>query len=136
MRQSDFPEWAQRIKEQHKGTQLRMVGNNIYLYAVASSRQPGQEHPAVRQRYLGIVTPGGLIESRSFQFRPMETIALTLGSLPEIIPDSFSPDEWETIQSICLIRNGDSWFFAKLTSSQEQILRRKSLISSAGTLQV
>ena len=23
MKQSDFPEWAQRVKEQYKGTQLR-----------------------------------------------------------------------------------------------------------------
>ena len=90
MKQSDFPEWAQRVKEQYKGTQLRKIGSNIYLYAVSSRRVPGKSYPVLTQSYMGIVTPSGLIEPQSFQFRPLESDAVLFAVLPGISEIAFT----------------------------------------------
>lgn len=132
MRQRDFPEWARRVKEQYQGTQLRRVGNNIYLYAVTSRRIPGKKYPVLFQSYMGIVTQAGLVEPQSFQFRPMETEVCLLENLPGVSGVVFTADEWKTVRHICLVRNGDNWFYPGLSSSEEQILQEKQLISPVG----
>ena len=132
MRQQDFPEWAKRIKEQYKGTQLRRVGNNIYLYAVRSRRVPGRKYPVLFQSYMGIVTQSGLLEPQSFQFRPLETSVCRFEDLPGVSEIVFTQEEWNTVRQICLVRNADSCFYPKLSPSEEQILQKKRLISPAG----
>ena len=133
MKQSDFPEWAQRVKEQYKGTQLRKIGSNIYLYAVSSRRVRGKSYPVLTQSYMGIVTPSGLIEPQSFQFRPLESDAVLFAALPGISEIAFTSDEWESVRQICMIRSGDTWFYPKLTKREEEILRRRNLISPIGS---
>ncbi len=133
LKQSEFPEWAKKIKEQHKGTQLRWIGNHIYLYSVRSKRVQGKKYPVIAQEYIGRVTESGLVAPKGFQFTPLATNA---SHLRDICPHATvgSSEEQETLNSVVLIQNDDSWFFPKLTKKQESLLRKKRLIDDNGKL--
>ena len=56
-----YPEWVQKHKV--KGTSVRKVGNNYYLYKHSSKRVPGKKNPVPSDTYIGRITPEGIIKS-------------------------------------------------------------------------
>ena len=132
MRQCDFPEWALKIKEQHKGTQLRKIGNNIYLYAVHSRRVPGKTYPVTSQEYIGLVTESGLVEAQGFQFKPLSSVASKLSNVVSL--DCYPDSDEQILSDIVLVKNGETWYYPKLTEEQEKVLRKHKLLSNHGGL--
>ena len=57
-----YPEWVQAQKR--KGTTVKKVGENYYLYKHSSKRVPGKKNPVPADTYIGVITPEGVIESR------------------------------------------------------------------------
>ena len=56
-----YPEWVQNHKT--KGTTVKRVGENYYLYKHTSKRVPGKKNPIPVDTYLGKITPEGIIRS-------------------------------------------------------------------------
>lgn len=57
-----YPDWVQEHKR--RGTTIKKVGMNYYLYKHTSKRVPGKKYPQPVDTYIGVITPEGVIESR------------------------------------------------------------------------
>ena len=55
-----YPEWVQRHKE--RGTTIKKVGENYYLYKHSSKRVPGKKNPVPVDTYIGRITPEGVVK--------------------------------------------------------------------------
>lgn len=58
-----YPDWVQEQKV--KGTTVKKVGNNYYLYKHSSKRVPGKKNPVPVDTYIGKITPDGIETSGS-----------------------------------------------------------------------
>lgn len=58
-----YPDWV--LKEKKKGTEIRKIGNNYYLYKVTSvwDKEKGRAKK-ITEKFLGKITPDGLVEPR------------------------------------------------------------------------
>lgn len=60
MAEKVYPEWVQKHRE--KGTTVKKVGNNYYLYKHSSKRVPGKKYPVPVDSYIGKITPEGVVK--------------------------------------------------------------------------
>ena len=58
---SNYPDWVNSYKT--KGTSIKKVGNNYYLYKTTSHRVPGKKYPQTVSQYIGIITEDGVKET-------------------------------------------------------------------------
>lgn len=58
---SNYPHWVNAFKE--KGTSIKKVGNEYYLYRSTSKRVPGKKYPQPVQEYIGTITREGVIKT-------------------------------------------------------------------------
>ena len=58
---SNYPDWVNSYKT--KGTSIKKVGNNYYLYKTTSHRVPGKKYPQTVSEYIGIITEDGVKET-------------------------------------------------------------------------
>jgi len=59
---SNYPDWVNAYKE--KGTSIKKVGNEYYLYRATSKRVPGKKYPQPVETYIGTITKDGVIKSK------------------------------------------------------------------------
>ena len=57
-----YPDWVQRYRT--KGTTVKKVGNNYYLYKHSSKRVKGKKNPVPRDTYIGRITQEGVIKGK------------------------------------------------------------------------
>jgi transposase len=58
-----YPDWV--LKHKQKGTEIRNIKNNYYLYKVTSVWDKEKKRPKkITEKYLGTITPEGLIKSK------------------------------------------------------------------------
>ena len=58
---SRYPDWVNAFKE--KGTAVRKVGNEYYLYHATSKRVPGKKYPQPVYEFIGTITSEGVMRS-------------------------------------------------------------------------
>jgi hypothetical protein len=58
---SNYPDWVNAFKK--KGTSVKKVGNEYYLYRSTSKRVPGKKYPQPVQEYIGTITREGVIKT-------------------------------------------------------------------------
>ena len=121
MKQSEFPQWARKIKEESEGNVLRLKGDKIYLYKSTSRRIPEKKYPVATEEYLGVVTPNGLIPAESFQFYPLLT---EVCSLEEAFPLVYSEEDITCIKEIVVVNKNGRWMLPKIEPVQEAILQK------------
>jgi hypothetical protein len=59
---SNYPDWVNAFKE--KGTSVKKVGNEYYLYRSTSKRVPGKKYPQPVEEYIGVITKEGVIQTK------------------------------------------------------------------------
>lgn len=59
---SKHPEWVDAFKE--KGTSIKKVNNEYYLYRATSRRVPGKKNPQPVEEYIGRITREGVIRTK------------------------------------------------------------------------
>jgi hypothetical protein len=59
---SNYPDWVNAFKE--KGTSVKKVGNEYYLYHSTSKRVPGKKYPQPVEEYIGTITREGVIRKK------------------------------------------------------------------------
>jgi len=58
-----YPDWV--LKHKQKGTEIRRMGNNFYLYKISSMWDKKKKRPKkITQKFLGTITREGLIQPR------------------------------------------------------------------------
>ncbi len=121
MKQSEFPEWAQKIKKESNGNVLRLVGGKIYLYRSSSRRVPEHKYPVAKEEYLGVVTPAGLLPADSFQFFPLMT---EVGYLKEVFPLKYDNEDLAIINRVVVINKNGRWMLPKISEDEETMIRK------------
>lgn len=58
---ANYPEWVKQFRE--KGTAVKKVGNAYYLYKHTSKRVPGKKYPQAVDKYIGLITPSGVVRN-------------------------------------------------------------------------
>lgn len=91
MNEKVYPEWVQQ--QRIKGTTVKKVGNTYYLYKRTSKRVPGKKYPQPVDTYIGIITPGGIIERKRQQLATTSIKVKEYG-FSKAVWDS-CPDDWK-----------------------------------------
>lgn len=112
-----YPEWVQAQKR--KGTTIKKVGENYYLYKHSSKRVPGKKYPVPVDTYIGIITPDGVIESKR------KKLVLTSAEVWEygfsnaiwtLCPEDWKKplgNDWEDVLSIIILKWSPHSYLAK-----------------------
>lgn len=56
-----YPDWV--LAHKTRGTTVKKVGINYYLYKHSSRRIPGKKYPQPVDTYIGVITPDGVVKS-------------------------------------------------------------------------
>jgi hypothetical protein len=87
---SNYPDWVNAFKE--KGTSVKKVGNEYYLYRSTSKRVPGKKYPQPVQEYIGTITKEGVVQSHVRKISTDRVRVYEYGmsyALESLLPESF-----------------------------------------------
>ena len=87
---SNYPEWVNACKE--KGTSVKKVGNEYYLYRSTSKRVPGKKYPQPVETYIGTITKEGVIKTKVKKISTDRVRVYEYGmsyALQSLLPESF-----------------------------------------------
>lgn len=119
-----YPDWVQKHKT--KGTAVKKVGDNFYLYKHTSKRVPGKKYPQPVDTYIGVITPNGVIRSgrKKLSLTAVEVkeygFSKALWSLCPMGWKQPLGDDWEDVLTIITIKwSADSYLL------KERPLRRE-----------
>lgn len=112
-----YPEWVQKHKV--KGTTVKKVGDNYYLYKHTSKRVPGKKYPVPVDTYLGIITPDGVIESKKKKLSLTNVEVKEYGfsrALWLLCPQEWKKplgDDWEDILALIIVKWSPNSYLTK-----------------------
>jgi hypothetical protein len=75
-----------------KGTAVKKVGNEYYLYKSTSKRVPGKKYPQPIQKYIGTITKTGVVRSNVRKISTDRVRVYEYGmsyALESLLPDAF-----------------------------------------------
>lgn len=107
MNQKVYPEWVQAHKT--KGTTVKKVGENYYLYKHTSKRVAGKKYPQPVDTYIGVITPDGIIESgkKKMQLSGIEVKEYGYSkAVWSLCPEDWKRplgEDWEDVLSIIIV---------------------------------
>ena len=87
---SNYPDWVNAFKE--KGTSVKKVGNEYYLYHFTSKRIPGKKYPQPIYEYIGIITKEGVIRTNVRKISTDRVRVYEYGmsyALQSLLPETF-----------------------------------------------
>ena len=119
-----YPDWVQEHKT--KGTAIKKVGTNYYLYQHTSKRVPGKKYPQPVDTYIGVITPDGVIKSgkRKLTLTGIEVKEYGFSkALWLLCPQSWKKplgDDWEDVLSILIKKSSPESYLLKERSIKEE----------------
>ena len=98
---SSYPEWVNAFKE--KGTTVKKVGNEYYLYRATSKRVPGKRYPQPVETYIGTITKEGVVRTNVRKISTDRVRVYEYGmsyALHSLLPEEFliNPHSEETLR--------------------------------------
>ena len=87
---SNYPDWVNAFKG--KGTSVKKVGNEYYLYRSTSKRIPGKKYPQPVETYIGTITKEGVITTNIRKISTDSVKVYEYGmsyALQSLLPESF-----------------------------------------------
>ncbi|MDR0490569.1 MAG: hypothetical protein LBH28_04915 [Oscillospiraceae bacterium] len=87
---SNYPDWVIAFKE--KGTSIKKVGNEYYLYSATSKRVPGKKYPQPVEAYIGLITKEGVVRTNVRKISTDKVKVYEYGmsyALQALLPDAF-----------------------------------------------
>ncbi len=88
---STYPDWVKQYRV--RGTAVKKVGNKYYLYKHTSKYVKGKKYPQCVDKYLGIITPDGVIYSKKKNISLENVLVYEYGFSKALL--SLCPDEWK-----------------------------------------
>lgn len=104
MSEKVYPDWVQAHKV--RGTTIKKVGKNYYLYKHTSKRVPGKKYPQPVDTYIGVITPEGVMQSKKKKLSLIEVEVWEYGfskALWLLCPENWKKplgNDWEEVLSI------------------------------------
>jgi hypothetical protein len=98
---SKYPDWVNAFKE--KGTSVKKVGNEYYLYRSTSKRIPGKKYPQPVNEYIGVITIQGVTKTNIRKISTDRVRVYEYGlsyALLSLLPEAFliNKHDKETLQ--------------------------------------
>ena len=114
-----YPDWVNAFKE--KGTSVKKVGGEYYLYRATSKRVPGMKYPQPVETYIGRITEEGVIRTGKKKISTDRVRVYEYGmsyTLQSLLPEAFliNSHDRETLQYAFL-------HIVKLVSPKSYLLR-------------
>ncbi len=88
-----YPDWVQA--QRSKGTTVKKVGNQYYLYKHSSRRVPGKKYPQPVDTYIGVITPDGIIKAKQRRISLSSTKVRECGFSKAVL--QLCPQEWKNL---------------------------------------
>lgn len=115
-----YPDWVE--KEHVKGTSIKQIGENYYLYECTSKNVRGKSYPVSIQRYIGKITPEGLIKPEIISFIPLKDNLLQLRD--EFDLSDIEKADREILEHVCLLKLSSIYYIGKLDNKTMKVLNK------------
>ena len=115
-----YPDWVE--KEHVKGTSIKQIGENYYLYECTSKNVRGKSYPVSIQRYIGKITPEGLIKPETISFIPLKYNLLQLRD--EFDLSDIEKADKEILEHVCLLKLSSIYYIGKLDNKTMKVLNK------------
>ena len=115
-----YPDWVE--KEHVKGTSIKQIGENYYLYECTSKKVRGKSYPVSIQRYIGKITPEGLIKPETIYFIPLKDNLLQLRD--EFDLSDIEKTDREILEHVCLLKLSSIYYIGKLDNKTMKVLNK------------
>lgn len=112
-----YPEWVE--KQHKKGTSIKVINGNYYLYKVTSKRVKEKPYPVSIQQYLGRITKKGLIRPTKISFMPGIDEISYLG-----MEEDIKGKDKEELNKIPAIKQGEIYYVGKINSKEKEIIEK------------
>ncbi len=128
-----YPKWVEDCRR--KGTVILHNGEDYFLYSTKSHRAPGKKNPQVTRKYLGKITPEGLVQRLDVNVDHSDIKVYEYGfshALLSLAPEMLISDEGEhtdkegIVKSIALSESPNS-YFSLVEGYNMEILKRKDI---------
>ena len=115
-----YPDW---VEKQHiKGTSIKQIGNNYYLYSVTSKYSKDKGYPVSVQRYIGKITRDGLIEPDKISFIPTKDKLTLLQNVLSL--DLYNIVDKAAIENLPVLVINGNFYTGNIASKIEKILMK------------
>ena len=115
-----YPDWVE--KEHIKGTSIKQIGENYYLYECTSKKVRGKSYPVSIQRYIGKITPEGLIKPETISFIPLKDNLVQLRD--EFDLSDIEKADREILEHVCLLKLSSIYYIGKLDNKTMKVLNK------------
>ena len=114
-----YPDW---VEKQHvKGTSIKQIRDNYYLYSATSHYSKEKGYPVSEQRYIGKITPDGLIEAEKITFIPGIDKVILLRDVVDL--GAVKKADCELLGSIPVLVIGKDVYTGRLNRKQTAALK-------------
>ena len=119
-RSSGYPDW---VEVHHtKGTSIKQIGDNYYLYSVTSKYSKEKGYSVSVQKYIGTITKDGLIKPVTVSFTPGKDRTVLFKELFGL--NKYSLKDRQLIENIPVIVIDGKYYVGYLTSKQINIINK------------
>ena len=115
-----YPDWVE--KHHTKGTSVKQIRDNYYLYAVTSHYSREKGYPVSEQRYIGKITEEGLIEPDKISFIPGVDKLVLFRDVFDL--SIFSEPERRLLTDIPVLKIGSCAYTGHLNRKQISLLKQ------------
>ena len=115
-----YPDWVE--KEHVKGTSIKQIGENYYLYECTSKNVRGKSYPVSIQRYIGKITQEGLIKPETISFIPLKDNLVQLRD--EFDLSDIDEIDREILEHISLLKVSSIYYIGKLDNKTFKVLNK------------
>lgn len=113
-----YPEWV--LKYHTKGTTIKKIKDNYYLYKATSKYSKEKGYPISIQKYIGKITENGVVEPVRVSFTPgFDKIVLASSLL-----DNIKEKDKAILDSIALIEIEGIYYIGKLNNNDLKVLNK------------
>lgn len=133
-----YPEWVQEHRT--KGTTVKKVGNNYYLYKRTSKRVPGKKYPQPVDTYIGMITPDGIIKKKKTLLATTSVEVKEYGfskAVQELCPEDWkavSGSDWEDKLNLLIVHWSPNSYITRKHEIKTEEELRFSISSQAAAL--
>ncbi|MDY0289314.1 MAG: hypothetical protein RBR15_10860 [Sphaerochaeta sp.] len=118
---ANYPEWVERCRR--KGTVILRNKEGYFLYSTQSHRIPGKKNPQVTRKYIGKITPQGLVQRLEVNVDHSEIKVYEYGfshALLSLSPEKPISGDWESmVRAIALSESPNSYFTLGMGEKRE-----------------
>lgn len=109
---SKIPDWV--LSYQRKGTTIKHIGENYYLYSATSKYTKEKPYPVSIQKYIGKITPSGIVVPERISFTPGKDEIIRFEEAFSL--DVYTSKDRELLRDIPLIKVDGRYYTGSLSS--------------------